>query len=92
MKTKIKTLKGFKPDLSIYELVKQDINVPEGMLYRGKYCGKSQLRKKTNEFGLSPSMRDQFHSNFSEKKPQEGVNSRASRVIHSAVATKKTRN
>jgi len=25
--------------------------VPQGLLYRGKYCGKSKLRQKMHEFG-----------------------------------------
>lgn len=25
--------------------------MPEGLLYRGKYCGKSKLRSKIDEFG-----------------------------------------
>ena len=25
--------------------------MPEGLLYRGKYCGKSKLRDKIDEFG-----------------------------------------
>ena len=29
---------------SIYDLVQQKIDVPAGLLYRGKYCGKSKLR------------------------------------------------
>ena len=41
--------------MSIYEIVKQDIKMPEGMLYRGKYCGKSKLREKANEFGPTKS-------------------------------------
>mmetsp|Transcript_41866 Transcript_41866/g.64068 ORF Transcript_41866/g.64068 Transcript_41866/m.64068 type:complete len:90 (+) Transcript_41866:75-344(+) len=34
--------------LNIYELVTQDIKIPEGLLNRGKYCGKSRLRQKRN--------------------------------------------
>lgn len=48
-----------KPDLmgetgqkSIYELITQNIKMPEGLLYRGKYCGKSKLRTKIDEFGF----------------------------------------
>ena len=51
MDKQLQTKKKKRIDMSIYELVKQDLNMPEGMLYRGKYCGKSQLRKKANEFG-----------------------------------------
>jgi len=36
---------------SIYDLVQQKIDVPSGLLYRGKYCGKSRLRQKMHEFG-----------------------------------------
>jgi hypothetical protein len=36
---------------SIYDLVQQKIDVPAGLLYRGKYCGKSRLRQKMHEFG-----------------------------------------
>ena len=61
------------------------------MLYRGKYCGKSQLRKKTNEFGPQPSMRGQYHSNTNQKDAI-GVTSRASRVSRSAIGSKRTRN
>lgn len=39
------------PTASIYDLVSQEINVPEGLLYRGKYCGKSKLRQKEEEYG-----------------------------------------
>ena len=36
------------PDMSIYKLVKQEVDAPD---YRGKYCGKSQLKKKTVDQG-----------------------------------------
>ena len=36
---------------SIYELVAQKIDLPQGLLYRGKYCGKSKLRDKMFEYG-----------------------------------------
>ena len=29
---------------SIYDLVHQNLQVPDGLLYRGKYCGKSKMR------------------------------------------------
>lgn len=29
---------------SIYELVTTNVKVPDGLMYRGKYCGKSKLR------------------------------------------------
>jgi len=31
-------------DFNIYDLVKQNIKMPDGLLYRGKYCGRSKLR------------------------------------------------
>lgn len=31
---------------SIYELVNSNIKVPDGLMYRGKYCGKSKLRQR----------------------------------------------
>jgi len=34
------------PGKSIYELVTQKIDLPEGLQYRGKYCGKNKLRLK----------------------------------------------
>ena len=37
------------PTKSIYELVKQDIKMPEGLLYRGKYAGKSKMPKDEEE-------------------------------------------
>ena len=39
------------PPKSIYEIITQEIQMPEGLLYRGKYCGKSKLRLKVDEFG-----------------------------------------
>ena len=33
------------PTKSIYDLVKQDIKMPEGLLYRGKYVGQSKNKK-----------------------------------------------
>ena len=36
---------------SIYDLVQQKIDVPAGLLYRVKYCGKSKLRQKMHEYG-----------------------------------------
>jgi hypothetical protein len=36
---------------SIYELVSQKIDLPHGLLYRGKYCGKSKLRDRMHEYG-----------------------------------------
>lgn len=51
-----KSFKSFQAPINpldnIYELVTQEIDVPQGLLYRGKYCGKSKLRTKTNEFGM----------------------------------------
>jgi hypothetical protein len=35
---------NMSPGKSIYQLISQDIKMPEGLLYRGKYCGKSRLR------------------------------------------------
>jgi hypothetical protein len=39
---------------SIYELVQQKIDLPQGLLYRGKYCGKSKLRDRMHEYGDKP--------------------------------------
>ena len=39
---------------SIYELVSQKIDLPHGLLYRGKYCGKSKLRDRMHEYGDQP--------------------------------------
>lgn len=42
---------------SIYDLVTQNLQVPDGLLYRGKYCGKSKMRQRMHEFGDAPSQR-----------------------------------
>ena len=34
---------------SIYELVTTQVKVPDGLMYRGKYCGKSKLRQRMLE-------------------------------------------
>ena len=39
---------------SIYDLVSQKIDLPKGLLYRGKYCGKSKLRDRMFEYGEKP--------------------------------------
>ena len=39
---------------SIYDLVTQNLQVPDGLLYRGKYCGKSKMRQRMHEFGDAP--------------------------------------
>ena len=41
----MKKLRPVSPTKSIYELVKQDIKMPEGLLFRGKYVGKSRNSK-----------------------------------------------
>lgn len=57
MRSKLKTSKTpNKPDeRSIYDIIKHQIDVPEGLQYRGKYCAKSKVREETmqyeNEFG-----------------------------------------
>ena len=44
-----------KNPLAIYDLIKQDVKVHEGLQYRGKYCAKSKVREQTfkyqDEFG-----------------------------------------
>lgn len=32
------------PTKSIYQIISQNIKMPEGLMNRGKYCGKSRLR------------------------------------------------
>lgn len=54
LKSKEKPELMASPQKSIYQIVAQKIDMPEGLLYRGKYCGKSQLRKKVEEFGEEP--------------------------------------
>lgn len=44
---------------SIYELVQQKIDLPQGLLYRGKYCGKSKLRSRMHEYGDKPAAKQQ---------------------------------
>lgn len=33
------------PTKSIYDLVKQEVKMPEGLLFRGKYAGQSRSKK-----------------------------------------------
>ena len=54
------------PSKSIYELVKQDIKMPEGLLFRGKYVGKTRNNLgidnyKTAEYG-QPDNRSEYRS------------------------------
>jgi hypothetical protein len=37
--------KGGSPVKSIYELIKQDIKMPDGLLFRGKYVGNSKQKE-----------------------------------------------
>ena len=56
---------------SIYDLVGQKIDVPQGLLYRGKYCGKSKLRQRMNEFGDNDDRVSKVGSTTSKKNRSE---------------------
>jgi|DEB0MinimDraft_12_1074336.scaffolds.fasta_scaffold95799_1 hypothetical protein len=45
-KSRKEQMRPVSPTKSIYELVKQDIKMPEGLLFRGKYVGKSRNSKQ----------------------------------------------
>lgn len=47
------------PTKSIYDLVRQDIKMPEGLLFRGKYVGKSRNSNQPTQLKSQRSYRDQ---------------------------------
>ena len=62
------------PNKSIYDLVKQDIKMPEGLLFRGKYVGKRQTNQA---FSIAP--------NSATSKPQKDD---VASVVYSAYGSK----
>ena len=62
------------PNKSIYDLVKQDIKMPEGLLFRGKYVGKRQTNQA---FSIGP--------NSATSKPRQED---AASVVYSAYGQK----
>ena len=51
-RSKSVSLKPPRIGRNLYEAVNQTVKVPDGLLYRGKYCGKSQYQSWANQFGV----------------------------------------
>ena len=64
---------------SIYDLVSQKIDLPQGLLYRGKYCGKSKLRDRMFEYGEKP--REQQEEVLSTVNPKIADSKSARQMI-----------
>lgn len=64
-----KKLHGVSPTKSIYELVKQDIKMPEGLQFRGKYVAKTRnkLSNKGKSQGTLSDARSLAQSNISQR-------------------------
>lgn len=64
------------PGKSIYELCQPKYKVPEGLLYRGKYCGKSKLRERAAIYQEPISQKkDDFDELMSSVVPRSEVSS-----------------